>query len=158
EKIVLLRRSNPIGQEIVDETKTSPDQEIPLPDEVLRVLRAHVDALPPGPMRDSDRLFPAVNGKMRARSVLDKPLQRVLKALGWKLRLTPRGCAARSTTWRGRPTLATSLRVQFRAMPPSGCNATIRRRNGVRCATRSVASFRLRFPERPDRRFRRHLI
>jgi hypothetical protein len=28
---------------------------------------------------------------MRSRSVLDKPFQEVLKALGWKIRLTPRG-------------------------------------------------------------------
>jgi hypothetical protein len=91
ERVVLLRRSNPIRQEITDETKTSLDQEIPLPDVAMRVLEEHVDALPPGPMRDSDLLFPATNGKLRSRSVLDKPFRHVLNVLGWSLRLTPRG-------------------------------------------------------------------
>jgi hypothetical protein len=91
EGMVLLRRSNPLRQEVMDQTKTALDQEIPLPPSVMHVLRRHVDALPPGPMAESDLLFPSRTGRMRARSVLDKPFRRVLKALGWKLRLTPRG-------------------------------------------------------------------
>ncbi len=91
KKVILLRRSNPLAQEIVDETKTGLDQEIPLPDFVMQVLDAHVAMLPEGPMRDSDLLFPATTGGMRSRSVLDKPFRHVLKELGWSLRLTPRG-------------------------------------------------------------------
>jgi integrase len=91
ESVVLLRRSNPMRQEIVDQTKTAFDQEIPLPPAVMRVLRNHADTLPPGPMADSDLLFPSIKGGMRSRSVLDKPFRRVLKALGWKVRLTPKG-------------------------------------------------------------------
>jgi hypothetical protein len=67
------------------------DQELPLPPAAMRVLRAHVEALPPGPMRDSDLLFPATHGGLRTRSVLDKPFRRVLKALDWNLKLTPKG-------------------------------------------------------------------
>ena len=91
DKVVLLRRSNPLAQEIVDETKTSLDQEIPVPDALMRLLKEHVGALPPGPMQDSDLLFPATTGGMRSRSVLDKPFRHVLRDLGWTLRLTPRG-------------------------------------------------------------------
>jgi hypothetical protein len=90
DSAILLRRSNPLRQEIVDQTKTALDQEIPLPAAVMRVLRKHADTLPPGPMADSDLLFPAITGGMRTRSVLDKPFRRVLKTLGWKVRLTPK--------------------------------------------------------------------
>jgi hypothetical protein len=90
EGIVLLRRSNPSGDEIMDQTKTGLDQDIPLPPAAIRILRDHVAALPPGPMRESTFLFPSTTGGMRSRSALDKPFQDVLKALGWSLRLTPR--------------------------------------------------------------------
>jgi len=55
------------------------------------VLREHVAASPAGPMRDSTYLFPSTTGGMRSRSALDKPFQQVAKALGWKVRFTPRG-------------------------------------------------------------------
>jgi hypothetical protein len=91
DALVLLRRSNPAGDEIVDQTKTKLDQDIPLPPTLMRVLRAHVAALPPGPMRASIYLFPSTTGGMRSRSVLDKPFRDVLEALGWTIKLTPRG-------------------------------------------------------------------
>lgn len=91
EQLILLRRSNSLGDEIMDETKTSLDQEIPLPPSALRVLREHVAALPEGPMRDSLYLFPSMTGGMRARTVLVKPFRDVLKTLGWTLRITPKG-------------------------------------------------------------------
>jgi hypothetical protein len=89
--LVLLRRSNPAGDEIMDQTKTGLDQDIPLPPAAMRVLREHVAALPPGAMRDSIFLFPSTTGGMRSRSALDKPFRDVLKALEWSVRLTPRG-------------------------------------------------------------------
>jgi hypothetical protein len=46
EALVLLRRSNPAGEEIRDFQKTKVDQDIPLPPALMRVLRAHVAALP----------------------------------------------------------------------------------------------------------------
>jgi integrase len=91
EGVILLRRSNALGKEIMDRTKTALDQEIPLPPAARRVLREHVAALPAGPMRDSIYLFPSTTGGMRSRSALDKPFQEVAKALGWKVRFTPRG-------------------------------------------------------------------
>jgi hypothetical protein len=91
EALVLLRRSNPAGDEIVDQTKTKLDQDIPLPPSLMRVLRVHVAALPPGPMRASIYLFPSTTGGLRSRSVLDKPFRDVLEALGWTIKLTPKG-------------------------------------------------------------------
>jgi hypothetical protein len=91
ERIVLLRRSNPAGDEIMDQTKTGLDQDIPLPPAAMRVLRDHVAALPFGPMRESIFLVPSTTGGMRSRSALDKPFRDVLTALGWSVRLTPRG-------------------------------------------------------------------
>jgi hypothetical protein len=89
--ILLLRRSNSRGEAIMDNTKTSLDQKIPLPEAAMQVLREHVAVLPPGPMRDSQYLFPSITGGMRSRSVLDKPFRDVRKRLGWTLHLTPRG-------------------------------------------------------------------
>jgi hypothetical protein len=88
---ILFRRSNSLKQEVMDETKTGLDQELPLPPAVMMVLRTHVAALPDGAMKSSELLFPSTLGGMRARSVLDKPFREVLAALKFKLRLTPRG-------------------------------------------------------------------
>jgi hypothetical protein len=90
EGFVFLRRSNPSGDEIRNRTKNKNDLGIPLPLALMRVLRAHVAALPPGPMRDSSYLFPSTTGGMRSRSALDKPFRAVAKALGWNLKLTPK--------------------------------------------------------------------
>jgi hypothetical protein len=57
----------------------------------MRVLRAHVAALPPGPMRASIYLCPSTTGGIRSRSVLDKPFRDVLDALGCTIKLTPKG-------------------------------------------------------------------
>lgn len=89
--VILLRRSNSRGSEVMDETKTGLDLDIPVPPHAMRVLEEHIVALPEGRMRNSDLLFPATTGGFRARSVLDKPFRKVLKALGWSLKLTPSG-------------------------------------------------------------------
>jgi hypothetical protein len=89
EGILLLRRSHSMGKEIMDQTKTALDQEIPLPPAVFDVLREHADSLE-GLMAESDYLFPSLIGGLRARSVLDVPFREVAKALGWNLKLTPK--------------------------------------------------------------------
>lgn len=86
---VQIRRSHTRGDEIMDQTKTGQDLDIPLPASVIRVLREHVASLD-GFMEDSDLLFPAVTGRLRACSVLDKPFREVVAALGWTIHLTPR--------------------------------------------------------------------
>jgi integrase len=79
----------------MDKTKTGKDQEIALPPEVLEVLKTHADALPAGPMRDSELLFPSESGGLRTRNVLAKPFLAIAKEIeretGRKVKLTPRG-------------------------------------------------------------------
>jgi hypothetical protein len=58
EHVILLRRSNSLGTEIMDGTKTALDQEIPLPPTAVRVLREHIASLPEGPMSKSPYLRP----------------------------------------------------------------------------------------------------
>lgn len=89
EGVVLLRRSHTLGHEIMDQTKTARDREIPLPPVVLDVLREHVASLE-GPMANSVYLFPSITGGLRSRSALDKPFRDVTRALKWDLRITPR--------------------------------------------------------------------
>ena len=76
----------------MDETKTNLDQNIPLPDPVRRVLDAHIARLnaSTGPMGQSELMFPSTIGSFRARSVLDKPMNAVCKALKIP-RVTPKG-------------------------------------------------------------------
>jgi hypothetical protein len=89
EGVLLLRRSHTLGHEIMDQTKTARDREIPLPPVVLDVLREHVASLE-GPMASSVYLFPSITGGLRSRSALDKPFRDVTRALKWDLRVTPR--------------------------------------------------------------------
>ena len=89
EGLLLLRRSHSLGTEIMDETKTARDLEIPLPPLVLWVLREHISALE-GVMAESEYLFPSITGGLRARSVLDEPFANVVKALHWDLKVTPK--------------------------------------------------------------------
>lgn len=92
EALLLVRRSQTIGDEVMETTKTDLHQRLALPREVLDVLRWHVEEqLLPKKMRESELLFPSVTGGFRARSVLDKPFDEVSKAIGLKFNFTPRG-------------------------------------------------------------------
>lgn len=92
EGVLLVRRSHTIGDEVMETTKTDLHQRLTLPREILNVLRWHVEEqLLPKKMRESDLLFPAVTGRFRARSVLDKPFDEVSKALELNFNFTPRG-------------------------------------------------------------------
>lgn len=88
--VLLVRRSQTKG-EAMDKTKTSKDQRLHLPLELMRVLGWHVDRLPSGPAQTSELLFPSATGGYRSRSCLDKPFERVAAAIGLKKRITPRG-------------------------------------------------------------------
>src|SRR6185312_14048834 len=59
-------------------------------DETLGRVLVHVDRLPPGPMQDSDLLFPSETGGFRAASALDKPFRLVGEAIKLKKRVTSR--------------------------------------------------------------------
>lgn len=92
EGLLLIRRSQTIGDEVMETTKTDLHQRLTLPRELLDVLKWHVnEQLLHTPMRMSDLLFPSVHGGYRARSVLDKPFDEVSKAIGLKINFTPRG-------------------------------------------------------------------
>lgn len=91
EHVLLVRRSQTLGDEVMNTPKTRKRQRIALPKDLMDVLRWHVDTLPDqGPMKESDLLFPSEVGGFRAPSVLDKPFRVVKKALGLRKRVTPR--------------------------------------------------------------------
>jgi integrase len=90
--ILVVRRSQTIGDKVMETTKTDLHQRLTLPRELLDVLSWHVnEQLLHTPMRMSELLFPSVHGGFRARSVLDKPFDDVSKAIGLKFNFTPRG-------------------------------------------------------------------
>jgi hypothetical protein len=66
---------------VLEATKTSTRFRVTLPVEVMEILRWHVDALPEGPMRESDLLFPSDVGGFRSPTALDKPFKDVCKNL-----------------------------------------------------------------------------
>lgn len=91
ERLLLVRRSNSRGGHVKEGTKTGGDDEIQLPDEVISVLRWHVETqLRPGPQQQSDLLFPAELGGFLARSALDKPFKSTAMAIGLTKRISPR--------------------------------------------------------------------
>lgn len=73
EGVLLVRRSEARGQ-VMETTKTGKRLRIPLPGELMDILRWHVDNLPESPMRESELLFPSTSGGYRAPSCLDRPI------------------------------------------------------------------------------------
>jgi integrase len=89
--VLLVRQSNARGDIVMESTKTARDQEIAIPQELVDVLRWHVDTqLHPGPQQESDLLFPSELGGFRSRSCLDKPFADVAAAIGLKKHISPR--------------------------------------------------------------------
>ncbi len=83
-----VRRSHSRGHEIMNQTKTKKDGVIFLPEEVLVVLRKHVEGLFPIQAK-TEFLFPSADGGLRSQTVLQKPFAKIRDAM--KLpRLTPR--------------------------------------------------------------------
>ncbi len=90
--VLLFRRSNTHGQIVMEGVKTGGEERVQVPEELLGVLRWHVDTQLKSPnQRQSDLLFPALHGGFRARNVLDKPFRAVSQAIRLKKRITPRG-------------------------------------------------------------------
>lgn len=79
--VLLVRQSHTLGDEVM---------QIALPSAVVEILRAHIESLPEGPMRDSDLLFPSETGGFRASSLLKKPFDAVAKAMGMKKHISPK--------------------------------------------------------------------
>lgn len=88
--VLLIRRSQVKGDEVMETTKTKIRQKIVLPPELVTILEQHVEQLPEGPMRDSDLLFPSETGGHRSRSCLDRPFNVVRRAIGLKKKITPK--------------------------------------------------------------------
>lgn len=91
EGVILVRRSAPRGQEIMNKTKTAKDQSIALPPGIMAVLREHADRLELcRETAGSELLFPATHGGIISRSVLDKPFRAVALAVGIPYKVTPK--------------------------------------------------------------------
>ena len=92
EGILLIRRSQTIGDEVMETTKTDLHQRLTLPRELFDVLRWHVnEQILHTKMRQSELLFPSVTGGFRAPSALDKLFDEVSKAIDLAFNFRPRG-------------------------------------------------------------------
>jgi integrase len=97
QRLLLIRRSHSRKQEVMNCTKTSKggadgDQRIGLDDDTMAVLRWHLDRYLWSAQRDCDLLFPSRTGGFQARSALDIPFRKTMKAIGLEdLELTPLG-------------------------------------------------------------------
>lgn len=87
--LLLVRRSHSIGSTIMETTKTALHQRLQLPEDLLAVLRWHIDSLD-GVMAESEFLFPNKRGGMRSPSVLQKPFASVARAIGLRKHVSPR--------------------------------------------------------------------
>ncbi len=90
DSVLLVRRSHSYGTEAMQTTKTGRRQTIPLPKDLMQILRWHDARLPGGPMKESDLLFPSVAGGFRASSCLAKPFADVSKHMKMGKHITPR--------------------------------------------------------------------
>ena len=89
--MLLNRRSHTEGQRVMERTKIGIDQDIPLPPELVAILREHIANLPPGPMQKSDLLFPGPDGLIQSRHQLWLIVRKVAAAIGLPKRFTPHG-------------------------------------------------------------------
>jgi integrase len=88
---LFVRRSHTMGDETMRTTKQKRRYAIDLPNEAVDVLRWHVAMQLKTPeQQDSDLLFPAVNGRFRSPSVLNKPLNDVATELELGKKITQR--------------------------------------------------------------------
>jgi integrase len=89
---ILVRRSQTVGNEVMNTTKQKHRYPIDVPEDVMAVLRWHVETQLHTPeQQDSELLFPAVGGGFRAPSVLNKPFAEVAEEIGLGKAFTQRG-------------------------------------------------------------------
>lgn len=91
-KKLYIRRSNSLGQEIMDTTKTGNELELHLPDELIAVIDEHMTMLDMRPVtRESEFLFPSpFSGKMISKAALNRPFREIAKEMGLTKKLSPR--------------------------------------------------------------------
>jgi integrase len=91
-KRILVRRSQTLGKKVRNTTKQGVRYTIDLPEDVIRVLRWHVETqLETDAQRESELLFPSLEGGFRAGTVLTKPFEAVSEQMELGYALTPRG-------------------------------------------------------------------
>ncbi len=93
-KKLLVRRSHTRSERVMERTKVKGlRQTIHLPDDLVEILRWHVDTQLETPeQKESDLLFPSVDGTFRTPSVLNKPFALVAAEIGLEKKFTQRGC------------------------------------------------------------------
>jgi integrase len=88
--VVLARRAQTRGDEVMEATKNATRFRVTLPRDVMAILRWHADSLPEGAMKESDLLFPPESGGFRSATVLDKPFKDVCQHLSLGKKVTAR--------------------------------------------------------------------
>jgi integrase len=92
QKRLLVRRSQTIGKRVLNSTKQKTRYAIDLPEEVMDVLRWHVETQLTEPeQQDSELLFPSITGGFRSPTVLNKPFADVSDAIELGYRFTQKG-------------------------------------------------------------------
>jgi integrase len=92
ENVLLIRRSQTVGEEVMNTTKTKKKQRTHVPAALMEVLRWHVETQLHTPeMKETDLLFPSINGKFRASTVLNKPFGEVSAEIGLGKKFTQKG-------------------------------------------------------------------
>lgn len=81
ENQLIIRRSQTIGDEVMESTKNGSDVIIALPSSFLDILRWHLSRLATPKMRNSELLFPSRTGGYRSKSVLNPPFAKVSKEI-----------------------------------------------------------------------------
>jgi len=92
ENVLLVRRSQTVGEEVMNTTKTKRKQRTHVPAALVEVLRWHVETQLRTPeMQESELLFPSITGGYRAPTVLNKPFAEVSTEVRLGKRFTQKG-------------------------------------------------------------------
>jgi len=92
ENVLLVRRSQTVGEEVMNTTKTKKKQRAHVPPELIDVLRWHVKTQLATPeMQESELLFPSIIGGYGAPTVLNKPFAEVSTEIGLGKQFTQKG-------------------------------------------------------------------
>jgi integrase len=92
ERRLLVRRSQTVGDVVLNRTKQKTRYAIDLPEAVMEVLQWHVATQLETPVQqDSELLFPSITGGFRSPTVLNKPFEEVSEAIELGYTFTQKG-------------------------------------------------------------------
>ena len=92
DNVLFVRRSQTMGDEVMNTTKNKRRYRISVPAEVMDVLRWHVETQLETPgQKASELLFPREDGGFRTASILNKPFANVAEEIELKKKFTQRG-------------------------------------------------------------------